>query len=74
MAKYTVGITWDYFPDKNNYLDWEDEYESEDEVEPRSEERLINLLRSEMEEAIFNGLNRHELGSMIEVLVVDEND
>ena len=32
MAKtYRVGIVWEYTPDENNYLHWEDEYEIEDE-------------------------------------------
>jgi hypothetical protein len=75
---YRVGIVWEYTPDENNYLHWEDEYEIEDEDKdedfvPRPEGQLITLLRNELGEAITNGLNRDELWNMISVEVVEEN-
>jgi hypothetical protein len=79
MAKtYRVGIVWEYTPDENNYLHWEDEYEIEDEDKdedfvPRPEGQLITLLQNELGEAITNGLNRDELWNMISVEVVEEN-
>jgi hypothetical protein len=79
MAKtYRVGIVWEYTPDENNYLHWEDEYMIEDEDKdedfvPRPEGQLITLLQNELGEAITNGLNRDELWSMISVEVVKEN-
>jgi hypothetical protein len=79
MAKtYRVGIVWDYTPDENNYLHWEDEYMIEDKDKdedfvPRPEQQLITLLQNELGEAITNGLNRDELWSMISVKVVEEN-
>jgi hypothetical protein len=79
MAKtYRVGIVWEYTPDENNYLHWEDEYKIEDEDKdedfvPRPEGQLITLLQNELGEAITNGLNRDELWSMIRVEVVEEN-
>ncbi len=78
MAKtYKVGISWDYTPDKNNYLDWEDEYgiQEEDKDEDfvaRSEEELINFLKNEMTEAIYNGLKYNDIWNMIDVEVVDD--
>jgi len=79
MAKtYRVGIVWEYTPDENNYLHWEDEYEIEDEDKdedfvPRPEGQLITLLKNELGEAITNGLNRDELWNMITIEVVEEN-
>jgi hypothetical protein len=79
MAKtYRVGIVWEYTPDENNYLHWEDEYMIEDKDKdedfvPRPEGQLITLLQNELGEAITNGLNRDELWSMISVEVVEEN-
>jgi hypothetical protein len=79
MAKtYRVGIVWEYTPDENNYLHWEDEYMIEDKDKdedfvPRPEGQLITLLQNELGEAITNGLNRDELWSMISVEVVKEN-
>jgi hypothetical protein len=78
MAKtYKVGISWDYTPDKNNYLDWEDEYgiQEEDKDEDfvaRSEEELIDFLKNEMTEAIYNGLKYNDIWNMIDVEVVDD--
>ncbi len=78
MAKtYKVGISWDYTPDKNNYLDWEDEYgiQEEDKDEDfvaRSEEELINFLKNEMTEAIYNGLKYNDIWNLIDVEVVDD--
>lgn len=73
---YRVGITWNYTPDKNNFLDWEDEYEIEDDEKDedfvaRSEEELITFLKNEMSEAIYNGLKYDELYEMIDVEVID---
>jgi len=75
---YRVGIVWEYTPDENNYLHWEDEYEIEDEDKdedfvPRPKGQLITLLRNELGEAITNGLNRDELWNMISVEIVEEN-
>jgi hypothetical protein len=78
MAKtYKVGISWDYTPDDNNYLDWEDEYEIQEEDKDedfvaRSEEELINFLKNEMTEAIYNGLKYNDIWNMIDVEVVDD--
>jgi len=73
---YRVGISWDYTPDENNFLDWEDEYEIEDDekdedFQPRTEEEFITFLKNEMSEAIYNGLKYDDLWNMIEVEIID---
>ena len=79
MSKtYRVGITFDYQPDENNYLDWEDEYMIEDEdkdedFEPRPENQLITFLRNELWEIITNANKHDRLYEMISVKIVEEN-
>jgi predicted RNA-binding protein with PUA-like domain len=63
MTKYSLGIIMEFEPDKNNYLPWEDEYETA--VQPRSEEDLVSMLKTEFEETIWTGVKRYELREMI---------
>jgi hypothetical protein len=51
MAKYRVGIVFEYETDSNGYFDWEDEYEIEG-VEPRSQSELLELTKREFLEVI----------------------
>lgn len=50
MGKVFVAkIEFEYEVDKNNYLEWEDEYEEyeSDDIEPRTLSNLLSLLKSE---------------------------
>jgi hypothetical protein len=51
MAKYRVGIVFEYETDSNGYFDWEDEYKIEG-VEPRSQSELLELTKREFLEVI----------------------
>ena len=49
MGKVFIAkIEFEYEVDKNNYLEWEDEYESDD-VEPRSLADLVSMLKFEFD-------------------------
>jgi hypothetical protein len=57
MAKYRIGIVFEYETDSNGYFDWEDEYEIEEEdkdedFEPRSQSKLLELIKREFLEVI----------------------
>lgn len=74
--EYKLSISVEYVPDENNYLDWEDQYEAEeneyeDEVEPRTEEELIDKLKNELAEMVFNGVKYNDLYDMITVEVIE---
>jgi hypothetical protein len=68
---YKVGIVVEYTPDMYNYLEWEDEYNNEDEHnQTRTEDELIHKLKSEVEEIIWNASNHNELWHIIDVIEV----
>lgn len=68
---YKVGIVVEYTPDMYNYLEWEDEYNNEDEHnQTRTEDELIYKLKSEVEEIIWDATKRNELWQMIGVIEV----
>lgn len=78
--RYKVSIESTYEPDGNNYLEWEDEYlaeedEFEEEVEPRAEKELIEKLKHELIEMVFNGVKYNDLYDMVtvEVIEIEEN-
>lgn len=73
MAKYSVGIVMEFEVDENNYLHWEEQYESEDKVEPRTKNELMVILQNEYEETIWTSLKRNELFHMISIDEVKEN-
>ena len=49
-----IELEFEYQVDKNNYLEWESEYETENQVEPRSLDKLLFLLKNEFAEAFSN--------------------
>jgi hypothetical protein len=55
-------------------MDWEDEYDTEEPENNRTEEELLDFVRSELVEALFNGLKYNEIEQMITVEVVEEDD
>jgi hypothetical protein len=68
---YKVGIVVEYTPDMYNYLEWEDEYNNEDEHnQTRTEDELIHKLKSEVEEIIWNATKRNELWHSIDLIEV----
>jgi hypothetical protein len=62
---FRATITFDIYPDENGTFDWEDE-----DATPRTEDQLIDFARSELAEAIYNGLKYDELYNMIDVEIV----
>lgn len=73
MTKYSVGITMDFEPDENNYLPWEEQYESEDKVEPRTKNELMRIIQNEYEETIWTSLKRNEIFHMISIDEVEQD-
>jgi|688.fasta_scaffold360309_5 hypothetical protein len=75
MSKiYKASITMEVYPDENGLMDWEDEYDTEEPENNRTEEELLDFVRSELVEALFNGLKYNEIEQMITVEVVEEDD
>jgi hypothetical protein len=69
MAKfYRASITFDIYPSENGLLEWQDE----DDDKPLTEEELSNYARSELLEALYNGLKYNEIEDMIEVEAIEE--
>jgi len=71
---YKASITMEIYPDENGLMDWEDEYDTENPEDTRTEEELLDFVRSELVEALFNGLKYNEIEQMITVEVVEEDD
>jgi len=70
MAKfYRASITFDIYPSDNGLLEWQDE----DDDKPLTEEELSNYARSELLEALYNGLKYDEIEDMIEVEAIEED-
>ena len=68
---YKIGIVVEYTPDMYNYLEWEDEYNNEDEHnQTRTEDELIHKLKSEVEEIIWDATKRNELWHSIDLIEV----
>jgi len=70
---YRASITMEVYPDENGLMDWEDEYDTEEPENNRTEEELLHFVRSELVEALFNGLKYNDINDMITLEVV-END
>jgi hypothetical protein len=70
MAKfYRASITFDIYPSENGLLEWQDEEDDK----PLTEEELSNYARSELLEALYNGLKYDEIEDMIEVEAIEED-
>lgn len=74
---YRAQIIWDFEFNDDGYTESELEYlecdlEDGEILEPRSEEQIINYARSELVEALCNGVKYNELYDMVEVVVVNE--
>lgn len=71
MSKvYRASITFDIYPDENGLFDWQDDEDSQ----PMTEEELMAFAKSELSEAIYNGLKYDEVLDMIEVEVIEEEN
>lgn len=76
--KYVVSLVVEYKPDENNYLDWEDEYEIEDEDKDedfvaRTEQELTNKVVCEVVEMVENAQNHGEVHELFSVEVEEVN-
>lgn len=76
---YRAQIIWDFEVDDDGYTEGEREYlewdlEEGEEPEPRTEEQVINYVRSELVEALYNGVKYNDLYNMVDVVLVDKNE
>jgi len=74
---YRAQIIWDFEVDDDGYVESEREYldyelEDGETLEPRTEEQIINYARSELVEALYNGVKYNDLYNMVDVVVVNE--
>jgi len=58
MKIYVAKIEVEYEVDENNYLHWEDEYQTETGVMPRPETQLFSVLRNELWDTMIEGSNQ----------------
>lgn len=78
MSKiYRAQIIWDFEVDDDGYTESEREYldyelEEGEVPEPRTEEQVINYVRSELVEALYNGVKYNDLYNMVDVVEVNE--
>ena len=74
MSKvYRASITMEIYPDENGLMDWEDEYDTENPRETRTEQELLDFAKSELLECLFNGLKYNEIESMVMTEVVEDD-
>lgn len=74
---YRAQIIWDFEFNDDGYTESELEYleydlEEDEVLEPRTEEQIINYVRSELVEALYNGVKYNDLYQMVDVVLVDE--
>lgn len=74
---YRAQIIWDFEFNDDGYTESELEYleydlEEDEVLEPRTEEQIINYARSELVEALYNGVKYNDLYNMVDVVLVDE--
>lgn len=74
---YRAQIIWDFEFNDDGYTESELEYleydlEEDEVLEPRTEEQIINYARSELVEALYNGVKYNDLYQMVDVVLVDE--
>lgn len=74
---YRAQIIWDFEVDDDGYTESEREYleydlEEDQELEPRTEEQIINSVRNELVEALYSGVKYNDLYQMVDVVLVDE--
>jgi hypothetical protein len=78
MSKtYRAQIIWDFEVDNDGYTEDEREYleynlEEDQELEPRTEEQIINSVRNELVEALYNSVKYNDLSQMVDVVLVNE--
>jgi hypothetical protein len=62
MSKiYIAKIEVEYEVDENNNLHWEEDFE------PRTKEKLVDLLKNELDQIIFSGVQSNQIYDMITV-------
>lgn len=74
---YRAQIIWDFEVDDDGYTESEREYleydlEEDQELEPRTEEQIINSVRNELVEALYNSVKYNDLYQMVDVVLVNE--
>ena len=78
MSKtYRAQIIWDFQIDEDGYTENEREFmeydlEEGEKPEPRTEEDIINYVRNELVDALYNSVKYNDLYNMIDVVVVND--
>lgn len=74
---YRAQIIWDFQIDEDGYTENEREFmeydlEEGEKPEPRTEEDIINYVRNELVDALYNSVKYNDLYNMIDVVVVND--
>ena len=74
---YRAQIIWDFQIDEDGYTENEREFmeydlEEGEKPEPRTEEDIINYVRNELVDALYNSIKYNDLYNMIDVVVVND--
>lgn len=78
MAKtYRAQIIWDFEMDEDGYTENEREFmeydlEEGEVPEPRTEEDIINYVRNELVDALYNSIKYNDLYQMVDVIEVED--
>lgn len=74
---YRAQIIWDFEMDEDGYTENEREFmeydlEEGEKPEPRTEEDIINYVRNELVDALYNSIKYNDLYQMVDVVVVND--
>jgi hypothetical protein len=74
---YRAQIIWDFEMDEDGYTENEREFmeydlEEGEKPEPRTEEDIINYVRNELVDALYNSVKYNDLSDMVDVVVLND--
>ena len=72
MPKYRAQIVWDFPYDEKGIMESEYEWGDEDDDFSRTPEEMAEYARTELLEALYNGIKYNDLYEMIDVIEVTE--
>jgi hypothetical protein len=74
MPTYRAQIIWDFPYDEKGITESEYEWRDEDEDFSRTPEQMAEYAKTELLDALYNGVKYNDLYNMIDVVVVKENE
>jgi hypothetical protein len=72
MTTYRAQITWDFEFDEKGITEGEYDYRDEDEDFSRTPEQMAEYAKTELLDALYNGVKYNDLYSMIDVITIED--